>query len=90
VAALARIGRITATSASPAIPPAFFSPAPISMLQMSCRGSGRSHVHGQSAELASHDYDASEGASVGLGFGTRTCAMRTSNALPFATSRIIL
>jgi hypothetical protein len=33
------------------------------MLQMSCRGSRRSRFSGQNAELASHDYEASEGGS---------------------------
>jgi hypothetical protein len=63
LAALARNRRIMASSASGALPPALGSPAPFSMLQMSCRGSRRSRFYGQNAELASHDCGASEGSS---------------------------
>jgi hypothetical protein len=60
---MARNGRIMASNASGAVPLACGSPAPVSMLQTSCRGSRRSRFYGQNAELASHDYDASEGGS---------------------------
>ena len=63
LAALARNRRIMVSSALGALPLAVGSPAPFSMLQMSCRGSRRSRFYGQNAELASYDCGASEGGS---------------------------